>query len=51
LFSRDQVVEGWQLTDVASACDALEADPSRAVDAAGIKAQLVAAHKKALDRA
>jgi antitoxin ParD1/3/4 len=47
LLSRDQVGEGWLHKDMAAACDALEADPSRAVDAAGIKARLADTHKKA----
>ena len=47
LLARDRAVEDWLRKDVASAFDALKADPSRAVGVGAVKARLAAAHKKA----
>ena len=47
LLARDRVVEGWLREQVASADDALKADPSRAVSAVDVRATLAAEHKKA----
>lgn len=47
LLARDRAVEAWLRKDVAAACDALKADPSRAVDAAAVRARLALAKKKA----
>jgi len=46
LLARDRAVEDWLLKDVASAYDALVADPSRAVGVGAVKARLAAAHNK-----
>lgn len=46
LLARDRAVEDWLLKDVASAYDALVADPSRAVGVGTVKARLAAAHNK-----
>lgn len=42
LFTRDQAVEAWLRDEVASAYDALAADPSGAVSAAAVRARLAA---------
>lgn len=47
LLARDRAVENWLREDVASAFDALKADPSRAVGADAVKARLAAAYKRA----
>ena len=47
LLARDRVVEAWLRKDVAAACDALRADPSRAVSASAVRARLELALKKA----
>jgi antitoxin ParD1/3/4 len=47
LLARDRAVEGWLREQVAPACDALKADPSRAVSADDVRATLAAEHKKA----
>ena len=46
LLARDRVVEDWLRNDVATAYDALKADPSRAVGIDKVKERLAAAHKK-----
>jgi len=46
LLARDRAVEDWLRKDVATACDALKADPSRAVAVDAVKARLAAARKK-----
>ena len=51
LLARDRAVEDWLRRDVASAYDALKADPSRAVGVGAVKARLAAAHKKASAKA
>ena len=40
LFARDQAVESWLREEVATAYDALVADPSRALTAQGVREQL-----------
>lgn len=40
LFDRDQAVEAWLREDVATAYDALVADPSRAVTATDLRQRL-----------
>lgn len=47
LLARDRAVEDWLRKEVATAYDALKADPSRAVGIDAVKSRLVAAHKKA----
>lgn len=47
LLARDRVVEDWLRRDVASAYDALRADPSRAVNGDAIRARLTSARRKA----
>jgi antitoxin ParD1/3/4 len=51
LLARDRAVEDWLRKGVASAYDALKADPSRAVGVDAVKARLAAAHKKASAKA
>ncbi|MBI3229913.1 MAG: type II toxin-antitoxin system ParD family antitoxin [Burkholderiales bacterium] len=46
LQARDRAVEQWLQTQVASAYDALEADPSRAVSIADVRARLAAQKAK-----
>lgn len=43
LLARERAVEDWLRQDVAAACDALKADPSRAVEPNAIKARLATA--------
>ncbi len=50
LLARDRVVESWLRDQVAPAYDALKADPSRAVSAADVRAELVAEHVKTTRR-
>lgn len=50
LLARDRVVESWLRDQVAPAYDALKSDPSRAVSAENIRAELVAEHAKAMRR-
>ena len=47
LLARDRAVEDWLRSDVASAYDALKADPARAVRVDRVRDRLAAAHKKA----
>ncbi|MFG6447450.1 type II toxin-antitoxin system ParD family antitoxin [Roseateles sp. BYS180W] len=47
LMARDRAVEGWLLSQVGPAYDALKADPSRAVTAEQVRARLAAEHAKA----
>lgn len=47
LMARDRAVENWLQTQVGPACDALKADPGRAVSAADVRARLAAEHKAA----
>lgn len=51
LLARDRAVEEWLRQDVAKAFDALQAEPSRAVDLDRVRARLAAAAKKARARA
>jgi antitoxin ParD1/3/4 len=51
LLARDRAVEDWLRSDVASAYDALKADPARAVSVERVNARLAAAHKKASGKA
>ena len=46
LMARDQAVESWLHQQVATAYDALKADPSRAVTAEQVRARLAAKHGK-----
>ena len=45
LVARDRAVEDWLRQDVAATYDALNADPSRAVELGAVKARLAAALK------
>lgn len=45
LLARDQVVENWLKEQVIPAYDALKADPSRAITADQLRANLNAKHK------
>lgn len=47
LMARDRAVEGWLREQVGPACDALKADPSRAVTADHVRARLAAERAKA----
>jgi len=47
LLARDRAIEDWLRKDVAAACDALKANPSRAVAVGAVKARLAAANAKA----
>ena len=51
LMARDRAVEDWLRGDLAAACDALKADPSRAVAVDRVKARLAAVHKKTTAKA
>lgn len=42
LFARDQAIDSWLRGEVASAYDAVVADPSRAVSAQALRARLAA---------
>lgn len=44
LLARDRAVDTWLLQQVGPAYDALQAEPSRAVTAEGIRARLAARH-------
>ncbi len=46
LLARDRVVESWLRDQVAPAYDALKSDPTRAVSAEDVRAELVAEHAK-----
>lgn len=46
LMARDRAVEKWLRKEVASACDAIKADPARGLTAQEVRANLVAAHSK-----
>lgn len=46
LMARDRVVESWLHNQVGPACDALKADPSRAVTADQVRTRLAAEHAK-----
>jgi len=48
LEKHDRALEAWLREDVASAYDAMRANPSRAVSAARVRASLAAAHKSSL---
>jgi antitoxin ParD1/3/4 len=50
LMARDRAVEHWLRDQVGPAFDALEADPSRAVTSAQIRARLAAEHRKGSTR-
>ncbi len=45
LLARDRAVESWLREQVAPAYDALQADPSRAVSVADVRAMLADEHK------
>jgi putative addiction module CopG family antidote len=47
LMARDRAVESWLRNQVGPACDALKADPSRAVTAAQVRERLAAQYAKA----
>lgn len=44
LFARDEAVESWLRSEVQASYEELRADPSRAVDAADIRAELARWH-------
>jgi hypothetical protein len=44
-LARDQAMEGWLQTEVASAYDALKADPARALTPAQVRARLALKHQ------
>lgn len=46
LMGRDQAVEAWLRTEVATAYDALKTTPSRAVSAAKVRQRLAEAQRK-----
>ena len=46
LMARDQAVESWLHSQVASAYDALKADPSRALTPDQVRARIAAEHAK-----
>ena len=46
LMARDRAVEGWLQSQVGPAYDALEADPSRAVNSDQVRARIADAHTK-----
>jgi putative addiction module CopG family antidote len=48
LEMRDLALEAWLREDVAAACDAMKADPSRARSIAQVRTSLAAAYKSAL---
>lgn len=45
LFARDEAVEAWLQTEVAASYDELRADPTQAISADDMRAQLAAAHR------
>jgi hypothetical protein len=45
--ARDKAMETWLLQEVATAHDAMQADPSRGRSATDVRASLAAAHKRA----
>ena len=47
LQARDKAMETWLLQEVATAYDAMKADPSRGRSTADVRASLAAAHKRA----
>jgi putative addiction module CopG family antidote len=51
LAAREQAVEAWLRTEVASAYDSLKTAPSRAVTVAEVRERLVAAHRKVAEKA
>lgn len=51
LLARDLAVESWLREQVASAYDALKADPSRAIEIDKLRASLAAAHRKTIEKA
>lgn len=50
LMARDRAMENWLRQEVATAYDALKADPARAVTVDQVRATLAAAHKKTTSR-
>jgi len=50
LLARDRVVETWLRTRIASTCDSLKVDPSRALAPHAVKARLDAARTQAKAR-
>ena len=51
LIARDQAVDAWLRTEVASAYDALKAAPKRAVSAAKVRERLATAHRRIATKA
>jgi antitoxin ParD1/3/4 len=47
LMARDRIVETWLQTDVASAYDAIKAEPSRSLSVEDVRAKLAAQHELA----
>jgi len=47
LLARDRAIENWLSSQIGPAYDALQADPSRGVDADHVRARLAAEHAKA----
>ena len=48
LFSRDKAIEAWLSTEVAASYDELRSDPTRAISAADMRADLAALHRSRL---
>lgn len=46
LMARDKAVENWLQAQVGTACNALKADPSRAVSVGQVRDRLAAEHAK-----
>ena len=46
LLARDQIIEDWLNTQVSAACDALSADPSRALTVDQVRTRLAVEHAK-----
>ena len=50
LFARDEAVEAWLRTEVATSYDQLRANPSEAISAADIRARLAKIHAQQLTK-
>ena len=50
LFARDEAVEAWLRTEVATSYDQLHADPSEAISASDIRAHLAKIHAQQLTK-
>jgi len=48
LFAREEAVETWLRAEVVASYDELRADPSRAIDAAGMRTHLAELHAQRL---